>query len=35
MSAGAVREEDAFDVGRVSAWLREHGDPEVVGALEG
>ena len=35
MSAGAVREEDAFDVARVNAWLREHGDPEVVRALEG
>ena len=35
MSAGAVREEDAYDVARVNAWLREHGDPEVVRALEG
>ena len=26
--AREVREEDAFDVARVSAWLREHADQE-------
>ena len=34
--AGAVRAEDAFDVDRVAAWLREHAtDRDTRGGLEG
>ncbi len=33
--AGAVREEDAFDVPKATAWLREHADPAVAADLTG
>ena len=33
--ARAVREEDAFDVPAVAAWLREHADPAVRAELDG
>jgi aminoglycoside phosphotransferase (APT) family kinase protein len=33
--ARAVREEDAFDVAAVAAWLREHADPAVLPDLAG
>jgi aminoglycoside phosphotransferase (APT) family kinase protein len=33
--ARPVREEDAFDVPAVAAWLREHADPELGAELDG
>lgn len=35
MSAGAVREEDVFDVPKVAEWLRAHAAPEVAADLVG
>lgn len=35
MSAGAVREEDAFDAGAVAAWLRDHAAEDVAAELVG
>ena len=35
MSAGPVRDEDAFDVSAVATWLREQASPEVAADLVG